>query len=56
MFPAVVAIRHDRLEPSTIIGANIDLDPLTHPDMVACPYTRWDSYDRGPALEHFHFR
>ncbi len=31
-FLVTVAIRHDRLEPSTIIGANLDLDPLAHVD------------------------
>jgi hypothetical protein len=31
MLLAMVAIRHDRLEPSTIIDGNVDLDPLAHP-------------------------
>ena len=35
MLLATVAIRHDRLEPSAIIGGNLDLDPLAHADRVA---------------------
>jgi hypothetical protein len=35
MFLPMVAIRHDRLEPSTIIGGNLDLDPLAHAGIVA---------------------
>jgi hypothetical protein len=31
MLLAAVAIRHDRLEPSTIIGGNLDFDPLRIP-------------------------
>src|ERR671919_634291 len=31
-----VAVRHDRLEPSTIGGGHVDLDPLAH----APPYHR----------------
>jgi hypothetical protein len=31
LLPAV-AIRDDRLEPSAITGANLELDPLAHPD------------------------
>ena len=34
LLPAV-AIRHDRLEPSTITGGDLDLDPLAHPGTVA---------------------
>ncbi|MCC2663289.1 MAG: hypothetical protein K0S35_1211, partial [Geminicoccaceae bacterium] len=35
MFLPLIAIRHDRLEPSTIIGGNLDLDPLAHAGIVA---------------------
>jgi hypothetical protein len=35
MFLPMVAIRHDRLEPSTIIGGNLDFDPLAHAGIVA---------------------
>jgi hypothetical protein len=36
MLLAAVAIRHDRLEPSTIIGGNLDLDALAHPGTPPC--------------------
>jgi hypothetical protein len=35
MLLATIAIRHDRLEPSAIIGGNLDLDPLAHAGTVA---------------------
>ena len=44
MLLAAVAVRHDRLEPSTISGGNLDLDPRAHAAMVPHPPCRWDSY------------
>ena len=38
---AAVAIRHDRLEPSTIAGANLNFDPLAHPGMIPPPPSKW---------------
>ncbi len=43
MLLAAVAIRHDRLEPSTIIGGNLDLDLLAHPATEVQPHA-------GPTL------
>ena len=37
MLLAMLAIRHDRLQPSTMIGSDLDLDPLAHATMVAWP-------------------
>jgi hypothetical protein len=39
MLLAAVAIRHDRLEPSTITGGNLNLDPRAHVAMVITPRT-----------------
>jgi hypothetical protein len=40
MLLRAVAIRHDRLEPSTIIAGNLDLDLLAHASMVSCPHCK----------------
>jgi hypothetical protein len=50
MLVTTVPIRHDRLEPSTITGANLDLDPLAHAGIVAHTDAQRDSYDRVNAL------
>ena len=50
MLLSAVAIRHDRLEPSTIIGANLDLDPLAHAAIVPRPLASQDSFDCIGAL------
>jgi hypothetical protein len=42
MLLAASAIRDDSLQPSTIIGANLDLEP---PGMIPSPLFQRDSYD-----------
>ena len=51
MLSAAVPIRHDRLEPSTIVGGNLELDPCAHAGIVAEPDVQRDSYDCISALE-----
>ena len=48
LLPAV-PIRHDRFEPSTTIGGNLDFDPLAHAWQSTSKVLR-DSYDRVSAL------
>ena len=50
MLSAAVPIRHDRLEPSTIVGGNLELDPCAHAGIVAEPDVQRDSYDCISAL------
>jgi hypothetical protein len=51
MLLAAVAIRYDRLEPSTIVGGNLDLDPVAHPGTLSYLRSKWDSYDCVDALD-----
>jgi len=42
MLPVAIAVGHDRPEPSTIVGVNLDLDPFAHTAMIPDPPCRWD--------------
>jgi hypothetical protein len=50
MLLRAIAIRHDRLEPSTIVASDLDFDPRAHVGRVAWPIPNWDSYVCADAL------